>query len=501
MSSKEEDSKSVASATTEDEDDGEEGDNSLSGGLQFMRTKKENQDYDGNDDDDVATDTSPDKRFLKYEEFGRGSFKTVYKGIDTINGTDVAWCELQDKKFTKKERDRFREEAEMLKGLQHPNLIRFFDYWEATRKPDKSSGGLQKKNFVLVCELMTSGTLRQYLRRFRRINRRVLNSWCRQILKGLNFLHSRDPPVIHRDLKCDNIFITGTTGSVKIGDLGLATLRHQSFAKSVIGTPEFMAPEMYDEKYDESVDVYAFGMCMLEMATLEYPYTECTGPAQIFKRVTDGVLPESLTKVEDDAMKAIIMKCITKVKEDRPTIKALQANEFFAEDFGFRIEIFNREETVRSDSQTITFHLKFTDKRKQRTDKPAHKDNEMIEFDYNLEADQTLDVCYSMINESNLKHGILLSNDDGKRLAKQMEIKINELNADRKAYIESEKAKESANAAMESAAANAHANQGVGGEGESGAGAEQQPGGETEYVTTGEVAEMQGSASKSSCQL
>ena len=226
-SSKEEDSKSATSATTEDEDDGEENDSSLSGGLQFYRAKKDKQDFDGNDDDDEALDSSPDKRFLKFDEFGRGSFKTVYKGLDTINGTDVAWCELQDKKFTKKERDRFREEAEMLKGLQHPNLIRFFDYWEATRKPDKSSGGLQKKNFVLVCELMTSGTLRQYLRRFRRINRRVLNSWCRQILKGLHFLHSRSPPVIHRDLKCDNIFITGTTGSVKIGDLGLATLRHQ----------------------------------------------------------------------------------------------------------------------------------------------------------------------------------------------------------------------------------------------------------------------------------
>jgi serine/threonine protein kinase len=74
-----------------------------------------------------------------------------------------------------------------------------------------------------------------YLLRFRRINRRVLNSWCRQILKGLLFLHSRSPPVIHRDLKCDNIFITGPTGSVKIGDLGLATLKNQSFAKSVIG--------------------------------------------------------------------------------------------------------------------------------------------------------------------------------------------------------------------------------------------------------------------------
>jgi serine/threonine protein kinase len=53
------------------------------------------------------------------------------------------------------------------------------------------------------------------------------------------------------------------------------------------GTPEFMAPEMYDEHYDEGVDVYAFGMCMLEMATSEYPYSECTGPAQIYKKVVN----------------------------------------------------------------------------------------------------------------------------------------------------------------------------------------------------------------------
>lgn len=46
-----------------------------------------------------------------------------------------------------------------------------------------------------------------------------------------------------------------------------------------------MAPEMYEEHYDESVDVYAFGMCMLEMATGEYPYSECSGPAQIYKKV------------------------------------------------------------------------------------------------------------------------------------------------------------------------------------------------------------------------
>lgn len=47
-----------------------------------------------------------------------------------------------------------------------------------------------------------------------------------------------------------------------------------------------MAPEMYEEHYDESVDVYAFGMCIMEMATSEYPYKECTNAAQIYRRVT-----------------------------------------------------------------------------------------------------------------------------------------------------------------------------------------------------------------------
>lgn len=77
----------------------------------------------------------------------------------------------------------------------------------------------------------------RYLKRFKgtKINLKILRGWSRQILKGLQFLHTRTPPIIHRDLKCDNIFVNGTNGNVKIGDLGLATLRRQSYAKSVIG--------------------------------------------------------------------------------------------------------------------------------------------------------------------------------------------------------------------------------------------------------------------------
>lgn len=55
---------------------------------------------------------------------------------------------------------------------------------------------------------------------------------------------------------------------------------------SILGTPEFMAPELYEEEYNELVDIYSFGMCMLEMVTFEYPYNECKNPAQIYKKVT-----------------------------------------------------------------------------------------------------------------------------------------------------------------------------------------------------------------------
>lgn len=59
----------------------------------------------------------------------------------------------------------------------------------------------------------------------------------------------------------------------------------------MVGTPEFMAPELYEEEYNELVDIYSFGMCMLEMVTCDYPYIECKNPAQIYKKVTSVSSP------------------------------------------------------------------------------------------------------------------------------------------------------------------------------------------------------------------
>uniref|UniRef100_A0A1A8LZ09 non-specific serine/threonine protein kinase n=1 Tax=Nothobranchius pienaari TaxID=704102 RepID=A0A1A8LZ09_9TELE len=375
------------------------------------RAEAEQREAEKREQDDIeeaetkAVGTSPDGRFLKFDiEIGRGSFKTVYKGLDTDTTVEVAWCELQDRKLSKSERQRFKEEAGMLKGLQHPNIVRFYDSWEG---PSKG-----RKCIVLVTELMTSGTLKTYLKRFKVMKIKVLRSWCRQILKGLHFLHTRTPPIIHRDLKCDNIFITGPTGSVKIGDLGLATLKRASFAKSVIGTPEFMAPEMYEEKYDESVDVYAFGMCMLEMATSEYPYSECQNAAQIYRRVTSGVKPGSFDKVAIPEVKEIIEGCIRQNKDERYSIKDLLNHAFFQEDTGVRVELAEEDD---GEMEAIKLWLRIEDVKKL---KGKYKDNEAIEFSFDLHKDVPEDVAQEMVESGYICEG------DHKTIAKAIKDRV-----------------------------------------------------------------------------
>ena len=160
------------------------------------KQSKQQQSDDSRDYDYCEeTDRSPDGRFLKFEEIGRGSFKTVYKGLDTVTGVDVAWCELKvslssmsalmmvsdgsnlvwrhdsiegqsmsnwsqlitqkQESLSKAERQRFREEVDLLKGLQHPNIVRFYDFWEV-QVP-------KRKYLVLITELMSSGTLKAWV--------------------------------------------------------------------------------------------------------------------------------------------------------------------------------------------------------------------------------------------------------------------------------------------------------------------------------------------------
>ncbi|KAH1159667.1 hypothetical protein AAZX31_11G185800 [Glycine max] len=208
--------------------------------------------------------------------------KTVYKAIDEILGLQVAWSQVRLNEALRKPEDLERLYLEILHLLDD----------------------VDNKTFNFITEMFTSGTLIE--KKYKHIGLQAIKSWTCQILQGL-------------DLKCGNIFVNGHLGQVKIGDLGLAAILHGSEpAHSVIGTQEFMAPEFYKEEYNQLVDVYSFGMCVLEMLTSGYPYSECANPAQIYKKVTSK-------------HKCLLAKCLMTAAK-RPSAKELFSHPFLLSD-------------------------------------------------------------------------------------------------------------------------------------------------------------------------
>lgn len=271
------------------------------------------------DESTKPCEQDPSGRYLRYPLLlGRGACKRVFRAFDCEEGKEVAWnqVELHGVDMSESSKERLFDEIRVLQQLHHKNIMSFHDWWYNPK--------LRTVNFIT--EIFLSGTLRQYRKKLRFMNENILKRWAWQILEGLVYLHGHDPPIVHRDLKCDNIFVSGNTGQVKIGDLGLATCQQ---GLSVVGTPEFMAPEIYDEQYDQKVDIYSFGMCLLELSTLEYPYSECHGVAHIFRKVTQGIKPQALQRVMGEQLRALIEQCIAFNPQDRPEARKLLKHPFF----------------------------------------------------------------------------------------------------------------------------------------------------------------------------
>ncbi|XP_009795922.1 serine/threonine-protein kinase WNK8-like [Nicotiana tabacum] len=205
-----------------------------------------------------AVENSPCGRFIRYnEKLVGGAYKDVYVGFDRVENIEVAWNQIDfEGAYDEEAREillKLYTEAHILKHLKHESIIMCF-----SRLFDSEA-----KTISVITELFPSISLRK-LRRTKSkcdgavsgIDLAAIKNWGRQILEGLNFLHSQNPKIVHRDIKCDNIFVHSGGKQVKLGGFGLAIrLIEGNFAKELIkGNSAFMAPEYYDEKYNELVD-------------------------------------------------------------------------------------------------------------------------------------------------------------------------------------------------------------------------------------------------------
>uniref|UniRef100_A0A803NEQ4 non-specific serine/threonine protein kinase n=1 Tax=Chenopodium quinoa TaxID=63459 RepID=A0A803NEQ4_CHEQI len=118
---------------------------------------------------------------------------------------------------------------------------------------------------------------------------RAIKNWCRQILSALHYLHTHNPPITHRDIKCSNIFVKGNTSTIKLGDLGIAKIFESG------STPAFQT------------DIFSFGTSLTQMMNKEVQITELSSDNDL---VDIGFKPVGLLSVTDPQMKQLIDKCI-----------------------------------------------------------------------------------------------------------------------------------------------------------------------------------------------
>jgi WNK lysine deficient protein kinase len=289
---------------------------------------------------------SPNSRYIKLnrDKIGQGGQKKVFKAYDTIKGIEVAWNEIDVSPFDSKIKEQIYKEIEILQKCNNQcvYIIKLYDNWI-----DNS-----REKIIFITEIATSGSLREFINKVKNIKLRIIKKWIKQILYGIKFLHDND--IIHRDIKCDNIFINGTTGNIIIGDFGLAKNMEDNITKTILGTPEFMAPEIYNECYDKRIDIYSFGMALLEIVSGKTPYSECDSIPKIWKKVINGIKPKIISRVKHKKLKDIIEKCICNYS-NRITIDKLLQNEFLnsTEDDDIESFLYGKDEMIKR-KKTLT---------------------------------------------------------------------------------------------------------------------------------------------------
>ena len=202
--------------------------------------------------------------FILGKDLGKGAFGSVRIVTRKKDKQVYAMKSVSIGKLDNKEKEAALNEVRILASLNHPNIIGYKDAFY-----DENS-----KSLNIVMEYADDGDIahkiKENLKRRLRFEESTLWEWIIQILEGLKYLH--DNKIMHRDLKCANIFLM-KNGQLKIGDLNVSKLAKNNMAKTQTGTPFYLAPEIWkDLPYDYKCDIWSVGCIIYELCTSRPPF-------------------------------------------------------------------------------------------------------------------------------------------------------------------------------------------------------------------------------------
>ncbi|CAF4939873.1 unnamed protein product [Pieris macdunnoughi] len=268
----------------------------------------------------IKDNSDPNEHWDMIGELGDGAFGKVYKAQHKTTAQLAAakMCVLDNEDDLAD----FTVEIDILTECRHPNVVELHEAYFIDNK------------LWMLLEYCDGGALDSVMAELEKgLNESQIAYVCREMCKGLEFLHSMK--VIHRDLKAGNVLAT-MTGGVKLADFGVSAKNKSTLQKhdTFIGTPYWMAPEVVlcetfrDHPYDFKVDIWSLGITLIEFAQIEPPNHEMT-PMRVLLKIQKSdpptlEQPSRWTKHFND----FISKALVKDPEKRPTSTDLLKHEF-----------------------------------------------------------------------------------------------------------------------------------------------------------------------------
>lgn len=277
-----------------------------------------------------------DLKYMKGAMIGQGSFGTVFLALHAVTAELMAVKQVEmpsnagSKIDSRKNNmiEALKHEISLLRDLKHANIVQYL------------GSNSDEKNLNIFLEYVAGGSVASMLVNYGSLPEGLIANFVRQILQGLNYLHSKD--IIHRDIKGANILVDNK-GTVKISDFGISkrveasTLLNPGPHKrggprvSLQGSVFWMAPEVVRQTaYTKKADIWSLGCLIVEMFTGSHPHPNCTQLQAIFKigqTNTDSARPDLPEMASEDA-KDFLKKTFEIEHEKRPSAEELIGSPF-----------------------------------------------------------------------------------------------------------------------------------------------------------------------------
>ncbi|XP_047334529.1 mitogen-activated protein kinase kinase kinase 3-like isoform X2 [Impatiens glandulifera] len=283
-------------------------------------------------------------KWKKGRLLGRGTFGQVYLGFNSESGQMCAIKEVKvisDDHTSRECLKQLNQEINLLNQLSHPNIVQYY------------GSELGEETLSVYLEYVSGGSIHKLLQEYGPFTEPVIQSYTRQILSGLAYLHGRN--TVHRDIKGANILVD-PNGEVKLADFGMA--KHITACSSMLsfkGSPYWMAPEvvMNMNGYSLPVDIWSLGCTILEMASSKPPWSQYEGVAAIFKIGNSKDIPEIPDHLSSEA-KSFISLCLQREPSARPSALKLLEHPFVRDQGSPRFYSDGNRSPATSSRQSVT---------------------------------------------------------------------------------------------------------------------------------------------------